>query len=783
MPFKLHFFKPHKTRGKGRKHSLLFSMTAGLLFVLSAAWLLYIPPPDVISDHSLEVGDIASEDIVINKAISIEDKEATRANRKAAIKNIIPVYELQEENQENTRSLLQQWFQLLRQARKDYIKNNKQRKELNAVKKQIEKTFGLEFSLNEVRLLLMSDMAQKLDLDELLGTVQSLYRKKILASLTGSRRSKEGTIKVVSKTQGKEEILPIDELYDLKKARTGMEDFLTSKKFTSPDPQFIASVLMEFISPNLSYSLNLTRNDEQSAAAAVNPVIITLKAGKIILRKGDEVTESHKKILDLVTMRDESLEQQVSNFFLILLLLIVLTWFGVKLFNHWVVTSINHDKLLIVMGATITLSAIIYRVSLFLFPLILRNLSIDINFTYETYSVFFAIPFAFGVLTIAFVFNLQSAVIFSFINSIIGGIICQWDFHIFLYILLGNLAVSYGIEFYQRLKRTPIIKAAVLWLLPVNVMTILSYHLTSSDFDWMLLLVNLIMGVFSAVASLILANFLIPLYEIVFPLVTELKLVELTNLNLPIFREMLEKAPGTYHHSLMVASLSEAAAQDLGISPLLTRAMALYHDIGKIDGPHFFTENHTIYQNPHKGLSPRDSAKNIITHIGDGKERAERLKLPPIVQSAIDQHHGTKIMRFFFDKAREVSAVDSDGVDENIFRYPGKKPLNIENAIIMLADQVEAASKSLASPTEEEITNVIAKIVNANIEENQFDECEGLTFKALNIIANSFHKKLSSIYHMRVSYPQFNFKEKESIDANGRSRPKNGTDRFKTVTG
>lgn len=783
MPFELNLFKPYKIAGKGRKRSLLISLVAGLLFVLSTAWLIYIPPPRVISDHSLKIGDIAGEDIVINKAITIEDKEATQANRKAAMENIIPVYELQREHQENTRSLIQQWFQLLRQARKDYIKNNKQRKELSAVKKRIEQSFGLEFTPAEIRILLMSDIIQKLELDELLATVQSLYGKKILASLTGSRRSKDGTIKVVSKTQGPEEILHIDELYDLKKAKAGLKDFLKSKQLNSPDPQFMASVLMEFITPNISYSMNLTQNEEQVAASAVIPAVITLKAGKVILRKGDEVTASHMKILNLITVQGEIMEQKVSNFFLILLLLIILTWFGIQLFEHWVVTSINHAKLLVVMGATITLSAIVYRVSLFLFPLILRNISLDINFSYEAYSVFFAIPFAFGVLTIAFVFNLHSAVMFSFINSIIGAIVCQWDFHIFLYILLGNLAVSYGIEFYQRLKRTPIIKAAVLWLLPVNLVIILTYHLTTSDFDWMLLFVNLIMGTFSAVVSLILANFLIPLYEIVFPLVTELKLVELTNLNLPIFREMLEKAPGTYHHSLMVASLSEAAAQDLGISPLLTRAMALYHDIGKIDGPHFFTENHTIYQNPHPNLSPRDSAKNIITHIGDGKERAEKLKLPPIVQSAIDQHHGTKVMRFFYDKAREVSAVDSDGVDENIFRYPGKKPVNIENAILMLADQVEAASKSLASPTEEEITNVIAKIVNVNIEENQFDECEGLTFKALNIIANSFHKKLSSIYHMRISYPQFNFKEKESPDGNGRPRTINGTDRFKAVTG
>jgi membrane-associated HD superfamily phosphohydrolase len=144
------------------------------------------------------------------------------------------------------------------------------------------------------------------------------------------------------------------------------------------------------------------------------------------------------------------------------------------------------------------------------------------------------------------------------------------------------------------------------------------------------------------------------------------------------------------------------------------------------------------------------------------------LGLPSIVFSSIRQHHGTKLVRYFYDKAREMSAVDSDGMEDKVFRYPGEKPQNIENAIIMLADQVEAASKSLGSPTDEEIKNVIRKIIDADIEENQFDDCEGLTIKNLNIIANSFLKKLSSIYHMRVSYPGFDFKEKkENKSGNG----------------
>jgi putative nucleotidyltransferase with HDIG domain len=760
MPFKLNFLKSHPAVPSKNKGKLSWALLiTGLLFVLATSYLIYVPQQQVIVEHSINIGDIVKEDIRINKDITVEDKESTEAKRKQAIENLVPIYEYDDEKKNLAGNLINQWFQLMNKTRKNYIKSNKDKTELFKIKSQIETQFGLEFTSTEMQSLLNSDFFEKCDLDLLLTAVKSYYQKKILRSLTGARKSKEGTIKVVSKTNTPV-ILKIDDLYDFKKVKSALTQFIKNQAHGHESVEFIASTLMNFIEENISYSLNLTREEEQRASAAVNPVLIKLKTGKVILRKGDEVRPGDMKILKLIAAQSKTREPQLSYFYLILAILLFLTVFGGKFFNIWVSSGINKDKIFRVTGATLLLSAIVYRVSYFIFPLVLKNITFEIHF--ESQSIFYALPFGFGVLVIAFIFNLQSAVIFSFINAVLGAMLCDWDFRIFLYILIGNLAVSYGIERYQRLKRSPIIKAAIFWLLPINLMTIFLFHLTEPAFNWTLLATNLAMGMFSALVCPVLANFLIPLWEALFQLVTELKLIELTNLNLPIFREMLEKAPGTYHHSQMVASLAESAAQDLGLSPLLQTAMSLYHDIGKIDNPHFFSENHSIYQNPHPNMSPRESAKNIIAHIPDGIERATKLKLPPIVSSSIRQHHGNKLVRFFYDKAREMSTVDSDGLDDKVFRYPGEKPKNIENAIIMLADQVEAASKSLAAPTDEEIKNVIRKIIDTNVEENQFDEGEGLTIKNLNIIANSFLKKLSSIYHMRVSYPGFDFKGKES---------------------
>jgi len=784
MPFKLHFFKSEPVTGSGRRKLSYPMLLVGFLMVLATSYLLYTPEPETIRQLELQVGDIVKENITIQKSITVEDKDSTEEKRNRARAESVPVYEFYPERQFRSRNLIATWFQLIREARTDFIKNGKKPEELDRVKESIASQLGMEFTPGEIRRILLSPFFRDVDLNRLLTFVSGLYNKKITASLIGAQQGKDGVIRLVSKTgdaNGEYKVMDIGEVIDLKQAREQLYRFVRERKLT-PDTgsaNYCAGILGQFIDINISYSAVLTKEESDKAAAQVNPVIIKFKQGKVILRTGDEVSAEDLKTLKLIQAQEEISHQKLPDFYLIFAVFAFLAVYGGRFFKQFSMGGVNRDKLFAVMGSTLLLSAVLYRISLFLFPLILNNITIDIQ--YDMQSIFFALPFGAGALTIAFVFNLRGAAIYSFVNALTGAMICNWEFNIFLYVLLGNLAVSYGIEHYQRLKRSPIIKAAILWQLPVNMVTIALFHLTQGDFDMVHLSVSIFMGIFAAVLSPVLANFIIPVWEMMFGLVTDLKLIELTNLNLPIFREMLEKAPGTYHHSQMVASLSEAAAQDLKLSPLMQRAMALYHDIGKIDNPHFFTENHTIYRNPHPDMPPRESAKNITAHIGDGMERAEKLKLPPLVSSSILEHHGTKRVHYFYDKAMEMSSVATDGIDDNVFRYHGIKPKDIENAIIMLADQVEAASKSLAAPTDEEIKNVISKIIDTNMEEGQFDECDGLTFKALNIIANSFLKKLSSIYHMRISYPRFNFKEKQKDKepTEEQIRAQDGTDLIK----
>ena len=747
--------KPHSNGNIVRSHGRGFWITCMILTLL-ISYSLYIPRGTSLTGQILKPGDIAREDIIVKHDVTLQDDFSTREKISEARANVPPVYELYSRSPDS-QPLLNEWFDFMRRSRRRFIREPKS---LSEIKAEIEKRFGFDLKLQETASLMRTTAFGKIDLERLTELMNSLRDNGIITSKLGAVKSSRGTVQRYGNGEDPK-TFKVNAFNDLKDVRSTLERFLRNQTLTSAQVQLVVPVLMEFVDVNLSYSPNLTSIARDEAANRVNPVMVRLKAGKVILRKGDEVTSSHMRLIRLISIEEENRKQHLPDFFLILAVMGTMLFFLIRLWRLPLTETLDDEKLPIVMVVTLAVSVGIYRISVFLLPMVIKNIAVVQDI--DPQGMLLAIPFGIGALIIAFIFNLQSAVIFSFANAMTGAIISGWNFRISLYILMGNLAISFGIEYYQRLKRSPILKAAIFWLLPVNLAFILLMDLTRPDsIDTGLIISHLIMGALSAFIAPLFANFIIPLWEMMFKLVTNLKLIELTNLNLPIFRQMLENAPGTYHHSQMVASLAESCAPGLRISPLLLTAMALYHDIGKIGNPQFFTENQTIYSNPHINLSPRESAKMIIAHLNDGLEEAKKLKLPQPIRDAILQHHGTKLVHFFYDKAKGSANVDTDEIDISLFRYPGRKPQTIENAIIMLADQVEAASKTLASPTDDEIRNVIQQIIESNVEENQFDECEDLTFSALNHIAHSFYKKLSSIYHMRVSYPGFNFTENEN---------------------
>jgi putative nucleotidyltransferase with HDIG domain len=267
-------------------------------------------------------------------------------------------------------------------------------------------------------------------------------------------------------------------------------------------------------------------------------------------------------------------------------------------------------------------------------------------------------------------------------------------------------------------------------------------------------------GVTGGVLCGVLATGALPYLEDLFGLVTPIKLLELSNPSHPLLRRLQLEAPGTYHHTLMVANLAEAAAEAVGADPLLARVGTYYHDVGKLRRPGFFVENQVGGHNPHDRMAPSLSALAVAAHVRDGLELARQYKLPQVVADFIPQHHGTTLMAYFYHRAVEQQ---QGPVDPEAFRYEGPKPRSREAAIVMLADGVEAAARSIQNPTPERIREVVRRIVHERLEDGQLDECD-LTFRDLERISQVFTRLLVSMFHPRLEYPEV------SLEAHRRRR-------------
>jgi putative nucleotidyltransferase with HDIG domain len=254
-------------------------------------------------------------------------------------------------------------------------------------------------------------------------------------------------------------------------------------------------------------------------------------------------------------------------------------------------------------------------------------------------------------------------------------------------------------------------------------------------------------GILAAVAVMV----TIPFLEGPFGIITALKLIELSNPNQPLLRQLLVEAPGTYHHSIVVGNLAEAATEAVGGNSLLARVGAYYHDIGKAKRPYFFIDNQFGAENPHDRLSPSVSALIIASQVRDGVELAKKHHLPQAIINFIQQHHGTTLIRYFYEKA--LASDTGEGVEEADFRYEGPRPQSKETAIVMMADASEATTRTLKHPTPQAIEQVVRRVIRERLEDGQLDD-SNLTLKELDVIAQTFTRVLTGVFHQRIEYPE-----------------------------
>lgn len=487
---------------------------------------------------------------------------------------------------------------------------------------------------------------------------------------------------------------------------------------------------------------------------------ITVKKGEVVVREGEKVTKEQLMILNALKDR-ESKEPFLWKNILSLFVLIFLITFLIYEFSSKNIKKFKLSERDIVFCSSMSLFVVILMKIMWL---IIENIS-GLN----NLNLMYLVPvFTLGIVLRIALFS-EAALVFSLLTAIYAGIMLDMNMSVFMYILIGSILASYFSERCEN--RNIIIKAGILTSLIIGFLVVVFHILTGDSLTSLPLKIAFIL--INGITSSFIALGILPIIEHVFDYTTDIKLLELANLDNTLLEDMMIKAPGTYHHSIIVGNLSKAAAEAIGAHPLLARVAAYYHDIGKLKMPHYFIENRKGFDDAHKDLTPSMSSLIILSHVKEGVELAEKHKLGRKIKDIIREHHGTSLVSYFYNRAKENEDPELFVIDEKDFRYAGPKPQTKEAGIVMLADVVEASSRILNEPTPKRIEKHVQDVIEKVFLDGQLDECE-LTLKDLHAIQKSFITILLGIFHQRIEYP-----ERTAHNGTDKKFPKTSEDRHK----
>jgi putative nucleotidyltransferase with HDIG domain len=380
--------------------------------------------------------------------------------------------------------------------------------------------------------------------------------------------------------------------------------------------------------------------------------------------------------------------------------------------------------------------------------LILRSYVGDLSHV-DPSAIYFALPTASGAMLATLLLDTHMGLTVAFVLSLLIGIVNPDQSFLTIYSFVGGVAAAFSVLYSRR--RTHILKAAGIVML-ANVLMIVALDLYRGSASDTTRLYDVLFGVGGGLLVGLLVSAVLPMLESFFKIPTNIRLLELLDNNQPLLKRLKAEAPGTYYHSMMVSNAAEAAAEAIGENPMFARVCCYYHDIGKMIKPEYYIENQTEPENRHDRLNPHLSSMVVISHVKEGIELARRYHLPESIIDMIPQHHGTRVVNYFYSKARKASNPSLPPVDEQEFRYPGPKPQSKTAAIIMLADAVEASSRVLPDSSPQRISGLVDEIVAHIYLDGQLDESD-LTMKDLKKIQDSFKTVLTRQRHRRIDYP------------------------------
>lgn len=698
------FFR-HSTTQKVLGILLFFSIT--ILIVFSS-----FSPKQVM----LKVDEVAREDIQSKINAVVIDEKQTEELRKQAAERVQKVYQEDKYALANTTNDINSFFSTVNEILAAEGEHDTQLQELVESTNALRDEANLQLHSPTLAQYIINARPEDLELirQAALSVVQDLLSKPVT-----------------------EEALP--DIYQQAHAQ------VDSMGYSRTARDIIKLVAINSLRPNLIYNAEATDQAIQEATEAVQPVQKNIKAGEIIVRAGDRVTAEQISILEqLGIQRTQSYTSTLVGAGIFVLLSF---WLVIQFLRRYYQDIFKDDRLMLLIGLIFIIILLLTR---FLTMIKISN-NAEINAL-----VGYLAPVAAGSMLIAILLDNRLAHFLTLIVALYVGLLTEGN-QLF-YGITAFVGGTVGVFQVYRLSQTSDLAKSGLYIALANIVTILTLSMIGGSSSWNTILVGIVIGAVNGILSAILMIGALPFLESAFSITSMIKLLELSNPNHSLLKRLLLEAPGTYHHSLMVGNLAEASAEAVGANPLLVRVGAYYHDIGKLKRPEYFVENQRGFDNPHEKIAPALSALIITSHVKDGVELAREARLPDVVIDFIAQHHGTSLTKYFYSRALEE---DRDGsISPDSFRYEGPKPQTKEVALVMLADSVEAAIRSLQEPTEAKIRDMVKKIIKDKLNDGQLEACD-LTFKDLDTITQSFCTILEGVYHKRIEYPEVIVKELE----------------------
>lgn len=720
---------------------LIKSMYVALISIILG--FLISPATTINSIKRYHIGDIARQTIYVPQDIEAVDVIGTERNTEKILSQQPPIFRYNPFIKPRMYNALILVFSIGRTMYQEH----KNISEITAIlNRQTRQLLGTPISTETILFLYKKGFSRIYE-DKILNVIQRFYDKYKIVNNASLLQDTQGTgLVLITPGIGKLYLRDINNFIDPEDAKNIIFNFVseTFPFLSIEDHITLTNFINIFVVPDVNFDNEATANNLAKLKSSIKPNMMHLKKGEIIVREGERIDKNIYAKLAVIANSGFAKHWYILVLFYSFIFFILI--FSVLEFSQKNIRKFNINlKDGTFLSIVLLLTVLIAKLSS-----MLTNINEIASFNIPQEAYYYAAPIAFGGMLVRLILNSEIAIGFSIVAGLSAAMAVSNNLFIVMYYIISGILGAHTLAKCEQ--RTSIIKGGLI-VSSTNMLLVSLFMFIQGNQPTSQFIINDIMAFFSGITSSILVIGLTPVFESVFGYATDIKLLELANLENPVLKELFVTAPGSYNHSMMTATLAEAAASSIHANPLLARVASYYHDIGKMKMPDYFIENQQYMANKHDKLSPSMSSLIIISHVKEGKELAKVNKIPKKIVDIIMQHHGTSLVKYFYEKAKEKNG---NNIQEEEYHYPGPKPQTREAGIVMLADAVEAASRTLPDPTPAKIKSMVEKIVNTRFEEGQLDECT-LSLSDLNAIKKSFVKVLSAIFHKRVDYPGFQF--------------------------